>query len=84
MTGIDKLLKNKSMNNGKEADNMCQAIEELYEDAKAEGEANRLVKSVETLMKNLNLTLSAACQGIGATVDEYTNAKALIKHATFL
>lgn len=82
MTGIDKLLKNKSMSNGKEDDNMCQAIEEIWEDGKIAGrkehEAEYLVKIINSVMENLNFNLDSACWAIGITITEYLNAKELL------
>ena len=40
-----------------------------------EGRAEILVKSVETVMKNFEIDLQKACEGIGTTVEEYHRAK---------
>ena len=40
-----------------------------------EGRAEILVKSVETVMKNFEIDLQKACEGIGTTVEEYYRAK---------
>ena len=58
---------------------MCRAIEELIEDGRAkgclEGDATRLVKSIESVMKNLKVEAARACEIIGVTIEEYQKAK---------
>ncbi|MCM1386600.1 MAG: hypothetical protein NC231_04675, partial [Bacillus sp. (in: Bacteria)] len=70
---------------------MCRAIEELIADGRAEGmtegriegktegrlegDAARIVKSIESVMKNLQVELTRACEIIGITIEEYQNAK---------
>ena len=46
-----------------------------YGKGKADGDNDRLVKSVESAMKNFNLDLQKACEGLGTTVEEYRKAK---------
>lgn len=49
--------------------------EEGYEEGKTHGDAKRLVKSVNTVMRNLKMDLEKACESIGTTVEEYEKAK---------
>ena len=44
-----------------------------------EGRAENLVKSVEAAMKSFHVDLRTACEGIGSSVEEYTQAAALVK-----
>ena len=39
------------------------------------GKAETLVKSVESAMKNFDIDLQKACEGLGTTVEEYQAAK---------
>lgn len=59
---------------------MCRAIEELIAEGKvegkAEGDAARIVKSVESVMKNLRVEADRACSIIDVTLEEYQRAKA--------
>ncbi|MCM1088514.1 MAG: Rpn family recombination-promoting nuclease/putative transposase [Muribaculaceae bacterium] len=48
---------------------------EGQEQGQQSGDAQRLIKSVEELMKNLQTDLPRACGLIGVTVDEYERAK---------
>lgn len=52
--------------------------EEGYEEGKTHGDAKRLVKSVNTVMRNLKMDLEKACESIGTTVEEYEKAKEVI------
>lgn len=62
---------------------MCKALKELIADGKEEGreegkalgEARVLVKSVESVMLKFRVDLETACEGVGATVEEYHKAK---------
>ncbi len=62
---------------------MCRAIEELVEDGRAEGkaagvlegDAARIVKSIEAVMKNLKVEAAGACEIIGVTIEEYQRSK---------
>lgn len=67
-------LKNKAVQEEGVSD-MCRAIEELIEDGKLEGDAVRIVKSIESVMKNLKVEAARACEIIGVTTDEYQKAK---------
>ena len=66
---------------------MCRAIEELIEDGRVEGRAEgclagdaaRIVKSIESVMKNLKVEAARACEIIGVTIEEYQKAKGLQK-----
>lgn len=49
--------------------------EEGYEEGRTHGDAQRLVKSVNTVMQNLKVDLEKACETIGTTVTEYEKAK---------
>ena len=50
-------------------------------EGRMEGKAEMLVKSVEAAMKNFDIDLQRACEGIGTTVEEYHKAKES-KHIT--
>ncbi len=66
---------------------MCQGLREWMEDernagleegmlkGKAEGKAEVLVLSVESVMLKFKVDLGAACEGVGTTVDAYFKAK---------
>lgn len=66
---------------------MCRAIEELIADGRTEGKAEgktegrlegdaaRIVKSIESVMKNLKVEAARACEIIGVTIEEYQRAK---------
>ena len=43
------------------------------------GDAKRLVKSVEAVMKIFHADLQTACEGVGSSVEEYTKAASLLK-----
>ena len=58
---------------------MCRAIEELIEDGRAAGDALRIIKSTEEVMKNLKVEAARACEIIGVTIEEYQRAKGLQK-----
>ena len=42
-----------------------------------QGKAKTLIKSIDSIMKNLNLDLSKACEIIGVTQEEYIHSKQL-------
>lgn len=64
---------------------VCRAIEELIADGRAagmaaglqEGDAARIVKSAESVMKNLKVEAARACEIIGITIEEYQRAKGM-------
>ncbi len=43
-----------------------------------QGDASRLVMSVESAMSNLHVDLQKSCEILGVSVDEYENAKQLL------
>ena len=45
------------------------------EEGKEEGRSEEIVKSVESVMKNFNLNLQRACEGLGNTIEGYYKAK---------
>ena len=47
----------------------------IYGTGKEMGAAETLIKNIESAMKNLNLDLQKACEGLGTTVEEYQAAK---------
>ena len=72
---------------GREKGKMCKAIEDLIEQGIEQGiergieqgiEQNT-VSSVENVMKNLGLSLSAACMALGVTEDQYRKAKKSVR-----
>lgn len=48
------------------------------EKGRQEGNRETLVRNVESVMKNFNITLQKACDGLGITTKEYEEAKAQI------
>lgn len=80
-------LKNRTIQEERGKADMCRAIEELIADGKIEGKAEgktegrlegdaaRIVKSIESVMKNLKVEAARACDIIGVTVEEYQRAK---------
>lgn len=64
---------------------MCQGmkerLEEKYETGHAEGHAEERVRSVESIMQNLKLSLEDACRGIGISIEEYYTAKEMAASA---
>ena len=48
------------------------------EKGRQEGNRETLVRNVESVMKNFNITLQKACDGPGITTKEYEEAKAQI------
>ena len=76
-------LKNRTISEKGGRSDMCKAIEELIEDGRAEGclegDAARIVKSIESVMKNLKVEAARACEIIGVTSEEYQRAKGLQK-----
>ena len=78
-------LKNRTIPEEGGRSDMCRAIEELIEDGRAEGktagilegDAARIVKSIEAVMGNLKVEAARACEIIGVTIEEYQKAKGL-------
>ena len=76
-------LKNRTISEDGGKSDMCRAIEELIEDGRVEGkaagvlegDAARIVKSIESVMKNLKVEAARACEIIGVTIEEYQKAK---------
>lgn len=54
---------------------MEQGIEQGIEQGMERGRANTLIKSVEAAMQNFGIDLKKACEGLGASVEEYEKAK---------
>jgi len=52
---------------------------ENLEKGRAEGDANRVIQSVESLMERLALSLEDACAALSITIESYLGAKALLK-----
>ena len=59
--------------------NMCKGLEDWINDVTEEKNAKFLVKSVENIVKNLNLNLETACNALGSSVQAYEDAKVLLK-----
>ncbi|MBO5208248.1 MAG: hypothetical protein J6B68_02770 [Lachnospiraceae bacterium] len=55
-------------------------FEDGYENGYDTGKFETLVNNVESAMKNFNIDLEKACNGLGVSVTEYTNAKAKIQN----
>lgn len=70
---------------------MCQALKELFREdfekefepirkkEHAEGRAGNLVECINNLINNLGISLEAACQAIGSSVQSYEDAKKLLE-----
>ena len=52
-----------------------QGRTEGIEQGLEQGRANTLIKNVEAAMKNFGIDLQRACEGLGASVEEYESAK---------
>lgn len=76
----DKVKENKVE---EEEGNVCKALQEFYDDGVAEGEAKgeakKLVENINNLINNLGISLQDACQAIGSSVQNYEDAKKLLK-----
>lgn len=64
---------------GKEVVNICKGLEDWINDVTEEKNARFLVKSVENIVKNLNLSLETACNALSSSVQAYEDAKVLLK-----
>ena len=60
-------------------DKMCKALQEFYDDGKAEGKALNLVENINNMITNLGLSLEAACQAVGSSVENYNDAQELLQ-----
>jgi len=66
---------------------MCAIMDEIRNESmaegraegRAEGDAKRLVANINNLVKNLKLSLEAACQAVGSSIEEYEESKKLIQ-----
>lgn len=75
----------------KEASEMCDALKEIFRESfekefeseriqeRERGCAQTLTESINNLIANLGLSLEAACQAIGTTVQNYEESKALLE-----
>ena len=54
---------------------MCDIVNGFVEQGISQGEARTLIKCVENLMKNKNLTASEACEILGYELSDYETAK---------
>lgn len=86
VTNSPKLInkfKNKMEESKEESEDMCKALQEFYDDGVAEGEAKgeakKLVENINNLINNLGISLQDACQAIGSSVQNYEDAKKLLK-----
>ncbi len=57
------------------AQGIAQGKEQGIEQGLEQGRANTLVKNVEAAMKNFGIDLQRACEGLGASVEEYESAQ---------
>ena len=46
-----------------------------YNNGREAGREETLIKNVETLMRNFDIDLQKACEGLGISVEEYKSAK---------
>lgn len=53
---------------------MCQAIDDLIEDGRAEGRAEERISIIGSMVKKLCCTLEEACEVAGISVQEYQQA----------
>ena len=66
---------------------MCQALKELfredfekeYETIRIKEHAGNLIENINNLINNLGISLEAACQAIGSSVQSYEEAKKLLE-----
>ena len=74
---------------------MCQALKELFREDfekeyeekfeairiknREEGHAGALIENINNLINNLGISLEAACQAIGSSVESYEEAKKLLE-----
>ena len=71
----------------REAKSMCQALKELfredfekeYETIRIKEHAGNLIENINNLINNLGISLEAACQAIGSSVQSYEEAKKLLE-----
>ena len=75
----------------REAKSMCHALKESFREdfekefeeirikEHAEGHAGNLIENINNLINNLGITLEAACQAIGSSVESYEDAKKLLE-----
>lgn len=54
-------------------------LEKGRAEGRAEGDANRVIQSVESLMERLALSLEDSCAALSITIESYLGAKALLK-----
>ena len=58
---------------------MCELFDQYERRGRKEGirfgDARRLVKDIENVMKTFQVTLEKACEGLNVTVSEYEEAK---------
>ena len=92
---VMELIVNANNETFKEAKSMCQALKELFREdfedefiaartkghaeGHAEGHAGMLIESINNLINNLGISLEAACQAIGSSVQSYEAAKKLLE-----
>ena len=67
---------NLSIEEGKESIDMCQAIEEMRAESRAEGEAKGILKTLVRLVKDGILTLSEAAKRANMTVEDFEKQSA--------
>ena len=65
-----------SIEQGKESIDMCQAIEEMRAESRAEGEAKGILKTLVSLVKDGILTLSEAAKRANMTVEDFEKQSA--------
>lgn len=70
---------NISIIKGEEVVNVCKGLEGFAEKRAARADALRLVECVDNLIKNLGLSLEAACNAIGSSIQKYEESKDLLK-----
>ena len=63
----------------KGVEEMCQIMEDLREETAKRANAKTLVAAVEHVAGKLNGSIEAACDMVGCSVEEYQDAKELIK-----
>ena len=75
----DKFLEAVEMEQYKEVLRMTRIGQMLYDDGRQEGEAYNLLDNIINLQKNMHLSLEAALQALGKTMEDYNKAKSLSK-----
>lgn len=61
---------------------ISQGISQGFSQGTTRGASQMLVKNVDSLIRNLSMSLAQACESIGSSIEEYQNAKKTIAQTT--